>query len=299
MKVFPACRRHDATMVSRDGRRTRLLVFGAAVLLLAGSAVEVSAQDWRTLARSREFRGESALHVDVEYGAGRLAVRPGGENVLYRTSLRYDAESFEPRFSYADQRLHLGVENGKIKGRKQAREGRLELEVGPRVPVELDLQFGAAEADIELGGLRLKRLHVATGASATSLRVSKPNLIDAERVAIEAGAAKLEAIGLGNLRAHRLSVAGGVGEVLLDFSGAWAHDLEASIELGMGTVTIRVPRGLGVRVARSGFLSGFDSEGLIKRGNVYYSENYESAAHHLAVDLQAALGNVRIVWLDG
>lgn len=298
MKATSASRDRRPPAAGRGRPRSWLLPAGAALLLIA-TASSASAQDWRTLARSRDYRGETALAVNIEYGAGRLVVKPAGESVLYRTSLRYDADAFEPRFEYAEQRLRLGIASGKVKGRKHAREGRLELQVGPRVPLDLDLQFGAAEAEIELGGLRLRRLHVATGASATRLQVSTANLIEAETIEIEAGAAKLDASGLANLRARKLEVSGGVGEVVLDFSGAWTRDLEASIEMGMGTVTIRVPRGLGVRVSRSGFLSGFDSEGLIKRGNVYYSENYEGAAHHLDVDLQAALGSVRIVWLDG
>lgn len=275
------------------------LVLGAALLLLAAGAQAAAAQDWRTMARSRQFNGESELQVNIEYGAGHLEIAPAGENVLYRTNLRYDADAFEPRFAYAGNRLALGFEDGQVKGGKNMKGGRLDLQLGPRAAVDLDLQFGAAEAVIELGGLRLNRLNLATGASATQLRVSRPNLVQAEEVEIQAGAAKLEAWGLANLRTGTLSVSGGVGEVLLDFTGEWTRDLEASIEMGLGSVTIQVPRGLGVRVERDGFLAGFDGEGLIKRGNVYHSENYEQARYHLSIDLEAALGTVRVVWVDG
>lgn len=267
-------------------------------LLLAVASGTVAAQDWRTLSRARQFNGEEALAVEVEYGAGRLEVKPGGTDLLYRANLRYDADAFEPRMDYEDERLELGFEEGHFKG-KHSKGGRLDLLLGTRVPVDLDLQFGAAEADIELGGVRLSHLHIATGASATQLRISRPNPIEAEEVAFEAGAARLEITGIANLRAARLSVSGGVGEVVLDFSGQWSRDLETSIEMGLGSLTVRVPRGLGVRIDRDGFLAGFDGEGLIKRGNVYYSENYESARHHLNVDLEAALGSVRVVWVDG
>jgi hypothetical protein len=283
----------------RPAHAGRLAVaVGAAALLFAADAQAAAAQDWRTMARSRQFNGESELEVSIEYGAGHLQVGPGGANVLYRTSLRYDADVFEPRFAYAGNHLEMGFEDGQVKG-KNVKGGRLDLQLGPRAAVDLELQFGAAEATIELGGLRLNRLHLATGASATQLRFSRPNLIEAEEVEIQAGAAKLEAWGLANLRTGSLSVSGGVGEVLLDFTGEWTRDLEASIEMGLGSVTIQVPRGLGVRVERDGFLAGFDGEGLIKRGNVYHSENYEKARYHLSIDLEAALGSVRIVWVDG
>lgn len=283
--------------LSRATRRLGLRAALGATVLLAGAA-QASAQDWRTLSRSREYRGEESLAVSIEYGAGRLEVQPGADNVLYRTNLRYDADVFEPDFSYSGNRLKLAFKDGRIEGRN-VKGGTLALQLGPRTPVDLELQFGAAQAEIELGGLRLQSLSVTTGASATQLRMSKPNLIEAEAVEIQAGAAKLEAWHLANYRTATLEVSGGVGEVLLDFSGEWTRDLDASIEMGLGSLTLQVPRGLGVKVTRSGFLAGFNGEGLIKRGNVYYSEHYEQARHHLTVDLDAALGSVRVVWVDG
>jgi hypothetical protein len=68
--------------------------------------------------------------------------------------------------------------------------------------------------------------------------------------------------------------------------------------MGLGSLTLRVPRGLGLRVQKQGFLAGFDSEGLVKRGDVYFSENWEAANRRLTVRLQAALGSIRVVWVD-
>lgn len=288
--AFVHSRRHSGAHASYA-----LLVATLLALILASPA---SAQDWRTLSRARQFNGERALAVEIEYGAGSLQVKPGSPDLLYRTSLRYDADAFEPRYSFSDNRLRLGFESGQMKGHK-TRGGSLALQLGQRVPLDLQLQFGAAEADIELGGLSLERLQVTTGASKTRLKISKPNLIEADEVVLEAGAASLEVIGIPHLRAREVEVSGGVGELLLDFTGEWRRDLEMSIQMGLGSLTLRVPRGLGVKLTREGFLAGFDSEGLTKRGDVYYSERYDDARHHLVVELEAALGNVRIVWVDG
>jgi hypothetical protein len=181
---------------------------------------------------------------------------------------------------------------------RNIRGGELDLQFSPDVPLALSLQFGAAEATLDLGGLAIRDIDVQTGASRTDLRVSQPNLITCESAVISVGAAKFTASGLGNLNARRLEVKGGVGEMTLDFTGAWQADMEASINMGLGSLILRIPRSIGVGVTRSGVLTSFDSEGLTKRGNSYYSENWDSAARKLTINIDAALGSIRVVWVD-
>jgi hypothetical protein len=83
--------------------------------------------------------------------------------------------------------------------------GLLDLRLGPQVPLDVDLKFGAAEAKLELGGLRLRNLEISTGASATTLSFSKPNQESCDRAEFEVGAARFEVIGIGNLNARELS----------------------------------------------------------------------------------------------
>jgi len=268
------------------------------VLLLAAWPAVAGAQDWRTLSRGQEYNGEKALKVDLEYGAGRLGIQPAAHGVLYRASIRYDADLFEPVLDFGSDALRIGIGNGEIHGRRNMKGGSLDLRLGPQAPLDLDLKFGATEANLELGGLRVRNLKVSTGASATTLRFSKPNLDACQRAEIEVGAARLEAIGLGNLNARELEVNGGVGEVVLDFTGAWRNDVNAQVHMGLGSLTLRVPNGLGVSVQKDGILSGFDSQGLTKRGNVYYSDGFNRAGHKLAVKLDAAFGSIRVEWVD-
>ena len=268
------------------------------VLLLAAWPGLLAAQDWRTLARGREFNGEQALKVDLEYGAGRLVVEPAAKGVLYRASMRYDADVFEPQMDFSENALHIGIGNGELKGRKNMKGGSLDLRLGPQAPLDLELKFGAAEARMELGGLLVRTLRVGTGASATVLTFSKPNLMACESAELEVGAARFEVVGLGNLNTRALRVSGGVGELVLDFTGAWKQDLDATINMGLGSLTLRVPKGLGVMVEKDGLLAGFDSQGLVKRGKVYYSEGFNRATRKLAVKLDAAFGAIKVEWVN-
>lgn len=272
--------------------RTALLT-AIVASLLPGALV---AQEWESLSMRRAFNGERALSVDVEYGAGTLTVGPGQPGTLYRAALRFDAEAFEPETSYENGRLHIGIDDAEVRGR-HVEGGTLTLELSPRVPLDLDLAFGAAEANIELGGLRIERLEVATGASVTELSFSQPNPIQAESVTFQVGAARFVATGLGNANTRMLSVEGGVGEVDLDFSGAWAADMHATVEMGLGKLTLRLPRGLGVHIEKDGLLAAIEAEGLIKQGNMYYTEGFQQAKRKLNVEIDAAFNAIQIVWV--
>src|SRR5690606_13231467 len=132
----------------------------------------------------------------------------------------------------------------------------------------------------------------------TKLNFSRPNPERMHTLSVEAGAAALRARGLGNANVQRLTVSGGVGDVDLDFSGAWRDDMDVKVELGLGSLTLRVPRGIGVRVDRSTFLVGFDSEGLIKRGRSYFSPDWEDAEHRLTIEVNGAFGAINIRWIE-
>lgn len=256
-----------------------------------------NAQDWRTITSLRQYKGEDAMEVSVEYGAGNLSIQPATGNALYRATLRYDANAFKPVMQYSNGRLRVGIEGGSIKGRNM-KSGRLDLVLGTRVPLDLDLKFGAVEANVELGGLRIRELHIATGASDTELNVRSLNLQPCSFAEFEVGAAEFTASGLGNLNCERVKMAGGVGDVTLDFNGAWRINADVDIDMGLGSLTLRVPRGLGVAVKKTGVLASFDSQELIKRGNMYYSQNWDKATNRVTFTIDAALGSIRMVWVE-
>lgn len=254
-------------------------------------------QDWQTLSLNRGMASEQQMRVDVEYGAGRLSVAAGTTEQLYQARLRYDASAFEPVTSYSDGQLQIGMKDAELRGRK-LEAGSLDLQLNPNVALDLDLAFGAAEAKIELGGLRVRSLEISTGASKTDLAFSQLNPIAAERVVLQVGAAQFIATGLGNANTGRLSVEGGVGDIDLDFTGALPSDMNISVEMGLGHLTLRLPREVGVRIQKDGILSSIKGAALVQRGNVYYSPDYDSAERRLHFDIDAAFNAISVILVD-
>jgi hypothetical protein len=279
---------------------TSFIAAGSLLVLAACGTDSGGAQaDWGTMTSARSIGNETELHVSIEYGAGTLTLGPAAAGTLYRADLHYDRTVFTPRVEYENGRLRIGTNGGTVNVRGSSIRGsEIDIQLTRELPVDLALQFGAADATLDIGGMRVRSLDLQTGASRTRLDVSAPNPERVRKASFQAGAARFEATGLGNLNAEQLEVKGGVGDIMLDFTGEWLADMRARIEIGLGSLTLRVPRGLGVQIDRRGALTSFDGQELVRRGNVYYSEGFDAAPRKLVISLDAALGSIRVVWVD-
>jgi len=276
----------------------RKALYIAAVTVAVAPAL-LAGQSWRTVTMSHQIEDNSEIRVFVEHGAGHLKIGAADGGVLYRMNLRYDEDIFEPVSDFSGDRLHLGVESigrGFNIGRNK-QSGELDLEFARGIPMDMDLEFGAVRADIDFGGLALTDLDLSTGASQSTIDISEPNSVGMSTARFEIGAAEFEARHLGNLNAERIEVDAGVGQVTLWLNGRWQRDASVSIDMGLGALELRVPEGLGLRLRKEGFLVSLDSEGLVKRGDWYYSLDYEDADRKVTVDLDAAFGSVKVVWV--
>lgn len=273
----------------------RTLLFAVMLTLLP---LHAAAQDWRDVTSFRQRSDESRLDVHVRYGAGTLTVDPSGSGELYRVGIRYDSETFEPLTAYRGGKLSVGVEGmGKNLKIRNTRSGSMTLALSRDVPLDLDLDFGAVEARLELGGLRVSRVDIETGASDTKLLFSAPNPLQCEILKVAMGAAAFDARGLGNANCGRIKLEAGVADATLDFSGDWRRDITASITMALGSTTLRVPSDVGVRVERDTFLTRFSGSRFHKRDGVHYSDNWETATRRLTVDLEGAFGTLNVRWI--
>ena len=276
-------------------RRASLAV-GVSVGALLATARPGDAQELRSLDVARQLHDSSAMQVRVRYAAGKLVVRAARMPVLYRMQLSYLPSSLRPVYSFtaATRTLRVGVEKRGVRAPGGDQPGDMRLDIARAVPVDLDLELGAVEADLDLSGLRVGQLHVASGASDAELRFSTPNAERMRSLDLAVGAASLRAFGLANANAPEIRVQAGVGGVELDFGGAWTQDVDVAVRVALGGVTIRVPRDVGLRVEAQKFLASFDTQGLERRGNAYYSENWDSAAHHLTVRSTTTFGRLHV-----
>lgn len=92
-----------------------------------------------------------------------------------------------------------------------------------------------------------------------------------------------------------LQVSVGVGSTTVDLSNALDHDLSASIDGGVGNLTVKLPDGMGVRVSASSGLGGLTRAGLQKDGNGYVNDAYGVSPHTLLLDISSGIGAIELL----
>jgi cell wall-active antibiotic response 4TMS protein YvqF len=273
----------------------------ALVVALCASAAE--AQTMRPFTTFRQMHGETRLNARLEYAAGSLQVAPGPPAELYRMDLSYDEDRYVPvsDFDAANGAVVLGLRAAgdggvRVVSRNQLRQVA-SITFSPRVDLSLDLNLGATDAEVELGGLRVSNLDLKTGASRAVVSFSRPNATRCRRAAFSAGAAEISLIGLGNSRCDEIEFEGGMGSVTLDFTGAWTSSARVAVKMAVGGLTLRLPRQVGVRIALDKFLASFESAGLSRQGDSFVSENYDRASRRLDLEITTAVGDVNVEWV--
>ncbi len=271
-------------------------LLAAMVLLGAG---EARAAQLKTTTWSRQVTDEARLDVDVGYGAGELTIERGAPDLLYRAVFNHDEATTTPRHSYRDGRLDIGIrmQDRNRSGSRRSVESSLDLWLPGSVPVDLRLDVGAAEANVDLSGIPLRGFDFNTGASDSEVRIDQANSERMASASINAGAADLDFSGMGNLRADRVVLKAGVGSITLGLEGDWPENAEVSVEMGVGALEVRIPADLGVRIHRASFLTSIDAEGFDRDGRTYLSRNWESAGRRIDLRISAALGDIDVVWI--
>jgi len=290
----------DGTLGRTGPRRLTLPTIGSVALVaLLAAPGTAEAQNWRETTISRQLEGTAPVRAEVTYGAGTFTLKGTDERLLYRMRIRYDADVFTPISEFTGDRLRIGMEGSGRRvrvGRNQS-GGSMDLELARGVPMDLTLSFGAVKADVDLGGLALTGLELATGASESRIDVSAPNTARLGTAQFKVGAADFALTRMGNLGAERIQIHAGVGQVRLTLDGAWRHDAQVSVDMGVGSLQLNIPEGLGVRIRKDSFLTSFDPEGLVKRGDAYYSLDWDTADRKVTIDLNTAFGSVQVLWI--
>ena len=270
-----------------------------AMSMIAAGTAELHAAQMKTTTWSRQVTDEEHLEVDVGFGAGELTIERGERDLLYRAVFSHDEAVAIPRYSYRNGRLETGIrvtDRGRF-GARRSVDSSLDLWLPGNIPVDLRLDVGAAEADVDLSGIPLRSFEFNTGASKSEIRIDAANPERMASASINAGAADLAVRGMGNLGADLVTVKAGVGSVTLGLEGDWPEDARVSVDMGVGALEVRIPADLGVRIHRESFLVSIDAEGFERRGRTHLSRNWEAAERRIELEISAALSDIDIVWI--
>lgn len=227
--------------------------------------------DLQTKSQTIELGDDESVNVDIQMGAGELDVS-GGASELLEASFTYNVAELDPRATYADGRLEVkesGVDEG-IASLFDLGEfhNEWDLKLNEDVPMEMHVDLGAGRSNLALGALALTGLNITGGAGDVDLDLN------------------------GSQYLRRLDFEMGAGEVTIDLTGEWQDDLDARIQGGLGSISLRLPSDVGIIIQAETGIGDVDASGLSRDGDTYINDAYGESDVTLRIDMEGGVGKI-------
>jgi len=293
--------------VGRSARWVTLVVVLSG--LLAGCMIPLPTVEPLTVidpvdeVRTVESGGATRATVRLRLLLRSLTVRAADDVSLFRGRFRYNVAEWAPNVEeeIEGDRVRVTVGQGLGSqiplGEHSELQNVWDVELGRGVPLDLTVDIGAGEAQLDLSGVSLSDLTVTSGNSDLALTFASQNPQPLGTLKLTAGAGELVALGLGNANFDRVTIFGGAGTVDLDFSGTYQRSGVVDVKAGAGKVTVRVPGTIGARVTLAGTaMTGVDTVGFDEQGDdTYVNGAYGVAPLTLSIKVTTGVGSVSLV----
>ena len=256
-----------------------------------------------------DLEGEKSLAVKIEFGAGELYLSKNSSEKILQAEVSYDPAHSDFVYEYDESegrgKLYLGTDLDEREGLnldQVEEENWWDLTFTDKIPIDFNIDVGAAESELDFTGLKIKDLDIDIGAAKGVITFRKPNPEKISRLKIDTGASKLEIEGLSNANFTRMDFDGGIGDFTLDFSGELKHQAFVNIDMGLGHMTILLPRGTGAKIeSKDSILSSLSIEkGAFEEieEDVWVNDEYGQTAGELNIEIEIGLGAVEIEMID-
>jgi hypothetical protein len=232
-------------------KRLVVLLVGAAVFL--GSCGGQGIGEMQRESRAVDPENAQAVGAELRMGAGELNVT-GGADALMEGDFAYNVAAWQPEVNYevSGDTGELSVEQSSDGGARLGGDARNEwdLRFNDEVPIDLSVEMGAGESDLDLDSLDLTGLDLAMGAGETTVDLTG----DYERdlaAAIEGGVGRAT-VRLPSQVGVRVRAEGGLGRInaggLRREGEAYVNDaygdsdvtLEVEVQGGVGEINLEV-----------------------------------------------------------
>lgn len=290
---------------------TYAILLGAPVLLVTSLGAVlflVLGSGRREITRTTE----KALDVKLQAAFGTVYVSRGDPKKICTIDIK-DNDSDKPRgtvnYKIRDGVGKLDIDLSKFRESESGTEEKHNLDLGDiesgkwyvrltdQIPISFDIELGVGKGDFDCSGLLIRNFVLSTGASSVNLRFPQPNRVQIDNMKIETGVSKFVGESLGNANFRSFQFSGGVGSYTLDFTGELRREVDVKVEVGLGSVTIVVPRDVGARILyQESWVSKIDLDRDFeeKRDGQYFSDNYNTASSRMNISVESGFGHVRV-----
>ncbi|MBE9468434.1 MAG: DUF4097 family beta strand repeat protein [Bacteroidetes bacterium] len=222
----------------------------------------------------------NAKFVDAEIlmGAGKLKISDGATDLLeagfaftykeFKGNIKYEVidEKGRLKIIQPSSNKNFNIKNHRIKGYKNI----WDLRFNKNVPMNMLIKLGAGDAEININELLIEKLDLKLGAGKADINLNNSKIL------------------------KRVDVEMGVGDLTLDLTGDWKHNLSAEIDGGIGQLTLILPEKVGVKAKIEKGLTDINVDKFIKDGKYYYNESFNKDKPYIKIKINTGIGQVNL-----
>jgi hypothetical protein len=227
----------------------------------------------------------------LRMGGGKLDLS-AGSNQLVEGSIRYNVADWQPTVTREGREVRI---EQKVNGSIPIGDNIIndwELKLG-KDPIDLTVEAGAYEGNLDLTGVPVVRLKITDGASQNTLSFTAPNPVRMDTLTYETGASNVSLEGLGYTDADVINFKGGAGNFKLDFAGQLNREMKVYVDGGLGNITITVPKNMNTRIVLSTSLNTISTKGTWTVDNNEYRTSGEGPL--LRIEVKVGIGNLNLI----
>lgn len=233
------------------------------------------------------------VRLQLDFGAGELTLAPGAKTELVTGTATYNIPDFKPEVTVDEGNVLIKQGDYQVNGFPsfEGLKNEWDFKLGAQ-PMDLEINAGAYQGELDLGGLALTSLAVNDGAADVTVDFSALNTEKMSLLTYKTGASNVTLKNLANANFVSLVFESGAGNYTLDFGGELQRDGSVSVRSGMSNLTLAIPEGLAATVKVNGGLSNVQfPSGWSQNGDLYTQEGDGPA---LTIVIEMGAGNVQI-----
>lgn len=231
-------------------KTNKIYILGIIVIFILGMFACLPIGELQEDLRTVELGTATSAEIELNFGAGEIEIYGGAEELLEGV-FEYNVEQWRPEMDHQvrDSKAFLSIRQGDSTG-IPAGEGKnsWEIYLNERVPIDLIMDMGAGEGDLNFEDIDLRSLEVDMG----------------------------------------------VGDIKVDISGTYQHDMNVYIDGGIGAITLYLPRDTGVMVKADKGIGSIRSRDFIKKGDALVNEIYGETDVEIKVNIETGIGSITL-----
>jgi len=258
---------------------TLLIIIVTALLISLGCGAGNSSIDTVTVGelnketQTVEVGDAEQVRVYIKMGTGELKVNRGAETLM-RGNFTYNVADWKPQVDYTvtdgSGRLNIRQPSSEqISARSDIRY-TWDLKFSEEIPLDMRIECGAGNGEVKLGQLNVTNLDAKLSAGS---------------FVIDLG---------GNQSLDHLELDMGAGDITVDLTGDWEHNVEVYIQGGIGKTILRLPKDIGVRVIVNKAIGKIDASGLTRDGDVYVNAAFGVSPVTVEINIQSGIGQTSL-----